>query len=66
MIKFTLFLCFLFLFASTLSAQDSTMVRIRVDVDSAVIQINENVVIEDSYSNELLKDSWFIYLQGGF
>lgn len=58
--KLTLLLFSFILLTSSLLAQDSTLIRIRVDVDSAKIQINNEDVIADSYGKTLVKDSWFI------
>ena len=56
----TIFLLILFT-VTTVSAQiDSALVRIRTDVDSAKIQINNQGIFEDSYGNPLIKNSWFI------
>ncbi len=59
--KYFLILILVILSTAVVSAQtDSALVRIRTDTDSTKIQINNQDVLEDSYGNTLVKNSWFI------
>jgi len=67
--KFILFvgvqLFLLFFFIQTATA-DSTLVRIRTDVDISNFQINDSSYITDSYNNPLSANNWFlIHLSNG-
>lgn len=51
---------FLFFISTQIYANDSTLVRIRTNVDSAEIKINDSLYMHDNYDNKLSAHSWFI------
>jgi hypothetical protein len=50
----------LVLFSLSLNAADTTLVRLKVDIDSIQLSINDQLYTTDLYGNLLLKDAWFI------
>ncbi len=46
--------------SSTVQAQETGLVRIKVDVDSVALIVDGDSVYTDSYGSALLKDVWFI------
>lgn len=59
--KYKIIIFLIILTTTTVAAQvDSALVRIRTDIDSSLIQLNNQVIIEDSYGNPLIKNYWFI------
>lgn len=60
MMRTLLIVIFLLVICGSLMAQDSALVRIRLDVDQAELDINGQKTEFDSFGNKLTKDSWFI------
>ena len=60
MYKYIIFIIIILLAVSVTAQTDSALVRIRVDVDSAKVRLNNQEILEDSYGNALIKNSWFI------
>ena len=60
MCKLIFILTLLIILTSSVFSQDSTLVRIRVDVDSVGISLNGQSLEVDSYDNLLSTNSWFI------
>ena len=60
-VKFIIILHVFLLFIYTqISANDSTLVRIRTDVDSVEFKINDSIYVHDNYNNLLSANNWFI------
>ncbi len=53
-------LILLLIFCSTTEAADSTLVRIRTDVSSVILQINDSLYVQDNFGNKLSANNWFI------
>ncbi len=60
-VKFIIFLqVTLLFFCCQIAAKNSTLVRIRSDVDSVVLKINDSLFLTDNYDNALTAQNWFI------
>lgn len=65
--KMTKYLFLLFtVITFSINATDSTLVRVKVDMDSITLNINEQQQAIDYYGNYLIKDTWFmLFLKPG-